>query len=345
VQTPIGAAIDKTRAKRGAIVLALAVLAVGAIVIFALPTFWPVAIANSLMAVVGDVFGPAVAALTLGLYARKQLARRMGRNSAFDHAGNVAIAVAAGAVGYVFSHRAVFLLVPVFTLLAGLAVLSIPAAAINYDRSRDLAEGENAASAKAVGYGVLFRSHKLVVFGVCVMLFHLANAALLPLVGQKLAAAYPKEATAMMSACIVAAQLVMLPIALLVGRKADEWGHKPLFLAGFAILPIRAVLYTLSDNSFWLIGVQVLDGVGAGIFGALTPLVIADIMRGTGRYNLAQGAVATVQGVGASLSGLAAGVIVDHFGYSAAFLCAGAAAAVAFVVFAVWMPETADSVA
>jgi hypothetical protein len=127
------------------------------------------------------------------------------------------------------------------------------------------------------------------------MLFHFANAPLLPLVGQKLAAAYPKEATAMMSICIVAAQAVMLPIALLVGHKADTWGRKPLFLAGFAILPIRAVLYTLSDNSFWLIGVQLLDGVGAGIFGALAPLVIADIMRGTGRYNLALGAIATVQ--------------------------------------------------
>jgi MFS family permease len=181
-----------------------------------------------------------------------------------------------------------------------------------------------------------------VIFGLCVMLFHLANAALLPLVGQKLALAYPKEATAMMSACIVAAQLVMLPIALLVGRTADQWGRKPLFLAGFAILPIRAVLYTLSDNSFWLIGVQVLDGVGAGIFGALTPLVIADIMRGTGRYNLAQGGIATVQGIGASLSGLAAGVIVDHFGYSAAFLAAGGAAFVALVLFALWMPETAE---
>jgi MFS family permease len=344
VQTPIGAAIDETRAKRGAIVLALAVLAVGAIVIFALPTFWPVAIANTLMAIVGDVFGPAVAALTLGLYARKQLARRMGRNSAFDHAGNVAIAVAAGAVGYAFSQRAVFLLVPVFTVLAGVAVLSIPAAAINYDRARDLREDQDIAAPapSAAGYSILFKSRPLVIFGSCVMLFHLANAALLPLVGQKLAAAHPKEATAMMSACIIAAQFVMLPIALLVGRTADTWGRKPLFLAGFAILPIRAVLYTFSDNSFWLIGVQVLDGIGAGIFGALTPLVIADIMRGTGRYNLAQGAIATVQGIGASLSGLAAGVIVDHAGYSAAFLAAGAAAFVALVVFALRMPETAE---
>ena len=133
----------------------------------------------------------------------------------------------------------------------------------------------------------------------------------------------------------------MLPIALLVGYKADQWGRKPLFLVGFAILPVRAALYTLSDDSAWLIGVQLLDGVGAGIFGALTPLVLADLMRGTGRYNMAQGAVATVQGIGASTSGLVAGEIVDHLGYSAAFLTSGAAAVIALSVFAIAMPETA----
>ena len=344
LQTPIGAAIDATRAKRELIVLALAVLAIGATAIFAAPSFWPVVIANSLIAVAGDVFGPTVAALTLGLYARKHLARRMGRNSAFDHVGNVAIALAAGAVGYVFSQRAVFLLVPVFSVLAGIAVLSIPAAAIDHERARDMEAVEVATEtpAKTAGLSVLFESRPLAVFGLCVMLFHLANAALLPLVGQKLATAYPDEATMMMSACIVAAQMVMAPIALLVGRTADSWGRKPLFLAGFAILPIRAALYTLSDNGFWLVGVQLLDGVGAGIFGALTPLVIADIMRGTGRYNLAFGAVVTAQGIGASLSGLAAGVIVDHYGYTVTFLSLGAAAALALIVFAVGMPETAN---
>jgi MFS family permease len=344
VQTPIGAAIDETRAKRGAIVLALAVLGIGSAIIFAWPSFWPVVITNSLMTIVGDVFGPAVAALTLGLYARNQLARRMGRNSAFDHAGNVAIAVVAAAVGYAFSQRAVFLLAPVFAVLAGIAVLSIPVQALDLDRARDLDQELDAAGRPAglASYGILFKSRPLVIFGLCVMLFHLANAALLPLVGQKLAAAFPQEATAMTSACIVAAQAIMLPIALLVGCTADSWGRKPLFLAGFAILPVRAVLYTLSDNSFWLIGVQLLDGIGAGIFGALTPLVIADIMRGTGRYNFALGAIATMQGIGASLSGLAAGVIVDHFGYSPAFLTLGAAAGVALTVFALGMPETAE---
>lgn len=342
-QTPAGAAIDATRRKRGAVVAALAVLAIGAVVIFAVPSFWPVLLANTAIAVVGDVFGPAVAAVTLGLYARRHLARRMGRNSAFDHAGNVVVAAAAGGIGYLFSQRAVFLLVPVFALLAASAVLSIPDAAIDQDRARGLGDGEPAPedARSPSGYAALLRSRPLVVFAVCAMLFHFANAPLLPLVGQKLAQASPAWATAMMSSCIIAAQLIMLPVALAVGRTADRIGRKPILLVGFAVLPIRALLYTLSDSAPWLIGVQLLDGIGAGIFGAITPLVIADLTRGTGRYNLAQGGVATVQGLGASVSGLAAGIIVDHFGYSAAFLSFGGGAFVALIVLLFAMPETA----
>ncbi|TLU71730.1 MFS transporter [Lichenicoccus roseus] len=344
-QTPAGAAIDATRRKRGAVVLALALLACGALVIFVWPRFWPVLLANTLVAVVGDVFGPAVAAVTLGLFVRGQLARRMGRNSAFDHAGNVAIAAAAGGVGYLFTQRAVFLLVPVFALLAALAMLSIPKDAIDENRARGLEDGEeqqqDSTGSKPSGLLDLLRCRPLLIFGVCAMLFHLANAPLLPLVGQKLAQAHPEWATAMMSSCIIAAQFIMLPVALAVGHTADRIGRKPILLIGFAVLPVRAVLYTFSNSAPWLIGVQLLDGVGAGIFGAITPLVIADLMRGTGRYNLAQGAVATAQGVGASLSGLAAGLMVDHLGYSAAFLGLGAAACLALAALFFAMPETA----
>ncbi len=342
-QTPAGAAIDATQRKRGVIVLALIILGVGAVVIFAVPTFWPVMAANTAIAVVGDVFGPAMAALTLGLYARQHLARRLGRNSAFDHAGNAAVAVAAGGIGYLVSQRAVFLLVPAFALAAAAATLSIPHAAINQDRARGLGDGEEQGQGaqEPSGYAVLLQCRPLVVFSLCAMLFHFANAPLLPLVGQKLAQAYPDLATAMMSCCIIAAQLIMLPVAVAVGRTADRIGRKPLLLIGFAVLPLRALLYTFSDRASWLIGVQLLDGLGAGIFGAITPLVVADLMRGTGRYNLAQGAVATVQGIGASLSGLVAGVVVDHFGYSVGFLTFGAAACVALAALWFAMPETA----
>jgi MFS family permease len=236
----------------------------------------------------------------------------------------------------------VFLAVPVFAALASIAVLSIPSNSIDHARARGAEPGDGAEQyGSASGFSVLFTCRPLLVYAGCAMLFHFANAPLLPLVGQKLALAHPAWATAMMSSCIIAAQTIMLPIALFVGRTADTWGRKPILLVGFAILPLRAALYTLSDDSTWLLGVQLLDGIGAGIFGAITPLVLADLMRGTGRYNVAQGGVAMAQGIGASTSGLVAGLLVDHFGYSAAFLESAVAAGIAFAALVILMPETA----
>jgi len=229
VQTPIGAAIDETRAKRGAIVLALVVLAIGAAVIFAWPSFWPVTIANSLMAMVGDVFGPAVAALTLGVYARKQLAKRIGRNSAFDHAGNVAIAAVA-AWSATCSRSAPS------SCSCRCSRSSPPSRCCRFRPPRSIMPARATSAGTAMRRGPrptlppmasCSNPGRWWCSGCGVMLFHLANAALLPLVGQKLAAAHPDEATAMMSACIVAAQAVMLPIALMVGRTADGWGASP----------------------------------------------------------------------------------------------------------------------
>jgi MFS family permease len=346
LQTPIGALIDSTHAKRGLIIAALVVLALGAVTIYAVPGFWSVMIASVAVAVVGDVFGPAVAALTLGLYVRRDLARRIGRNSAFDHAGNVAIALAAGVVGWAFSQRAVFLLVPFFATLAILSVLTIPAGAIDHERARGAGDGVSATERPdpSSGWTVLVGCRPLVIFGLCTTLFHLANAPLLPLVGQELALSHKDMATAMMSACIIAAQLIMLPIAVVVGRTAERIGRKPILLIGFGVLPIRAVLFTLSDQAWWLIAIQLLDGVGAGILGAVTPLVIADLMRGSGRFNLAQGAIATLQGIGASTSGLLAGEVVDHLGYSPAFVASAIIATAAFLMLAIALPESAEGI-
>jgi MFS family permease len=339
---PAGALIDATRAKRGLVVAALVVLGACGAAIGLFPGFWPLLVAMTAMAVVGDLFGPAIAALTLGLFPRAQLARRMGRNSAYDHAGNVAIALIAALIGWAFAQRAVFFLMPLFAALAAIAVLTIPAAAIDHERARE-ARTKQAGDASAASWADLIGYRPLAIFLLSTGLFHFANAPLLPLVGQKLALAHPQYATAMMSSCIIAAQAIMLPIAILVGRNADRLGRKPIFLIGFAVLPLRAFLYPLSDDSAWLIGVQLLDGVGAGIYGALTPLVLADLMRGTGRYNLAQGAAAAALGAGASLSGLCAGIIVDRFGYSAAFVTLGGIALIALALFAVFMPETKEA--
>jgi MFS family permease len=224
--------------------------------------------------------------------------------------------------------------------------LRIPSDAIDHDLARGLNDTFSGRGGSAdhepSGFQVLVTCRPLLIFAVCVVLFHLANAAMLPLVGEKLALQDKNLGTTLMSACIVAAQIVMVPMAMLVGAKADRWGRKPLFLSGFLILPIRGALYTFSDNSYWLVGVQLLDGIGAGIYGAIFPIVVADLMRGTGRFNVAQGAIITAQGVGAALSTTLAGLLVVHAGYSAAFITLGGVAAVGAVVFLFAMPETRE---
>jgi MFS family permease len=190
---------------------------------------------------------------------------------------------------------------------------------------------------------VLITCRPLLIFAASAVLFHFANAAMLPLVGEKLALQDKNLGTSLMSACIVAAQIVMVPMAMLVGAKADAWGRKPLFLIGLLILPIRGMLYTLSDDPYWLVGVQLLDGVGAGIYGAIFPIIVADLMRGTGRFNVAQGAVITAQGVGAALSTTVAGFVVVSLGYSAAFLTLAGIAGAGLLLFWLAMPETRDA--
>jgi hypothetical protein len=248
--------------------------------------------------VAGVVFGPALAAVTLGIFGYRAFTQRIGRNETFNHAGNAWAAAVAGAAAYLWGPTVFFYLLAANAVASLISVLAIPSRAIDHDLARGLHDavlpGIHAGDQPS-GLTILITCRPLLIFATCAVLFHLSNAAMLPLVGQKLAFQDKHLGTSLMSACIVAAQVVMVPMAMLVGAKADAWGRKPLFLAALAILPIRGALYTLSDNPFWLVGVQLLDGVGAGIYGALFPVIVADLMRGTGRFNVAQGVVSTAQ--------------------------------------------------
>lgn len=171
-------------------------------------------------------------------------------------------------------------------------------------------------------------------------MFHFANAAMLPLVGQKAADGIKVGAAATMAACIIAAQVVMIPVAIATSRFAASRGRRPVFLVGFFILPVRGLLYCVSVHPAYLVAVQLLDGIGAGIFGVVSVLVVADLTKGTGRFNLTQGALATATGLGAGLSNLIAGYVVKAAGFNAGFFMLSGIAAVAAIFFAVAMPET-----
>lgn len=341
-QAPAGALVDEAHQKRGLLVAALCIVALGSIALIPLSSFWPVAASQAIVGTAGAVFGPAIAAISLGVFGHGAFAARIGRNEAFNHAGNAAAAMIAGVSAYFYGPMAVFLLLATMAAASLASVLMVPPDAIDHDRARGLRDGKRHDHDAPSGFRVLLTCRPLLIFAACVVLFHLANAAMLPLVGQKLALMNRNQGTALMSACIVGAQLVMVPMALLVGGKANDWGRKKLFVGGFLVLAIRGALYPVSDDPFWLLGVQLLDGVGAGLFGALFPLIIADLTEGTGRYNVSQGAISACHGVGASLSTALTGGIVVVAGYSAAFLTLAAIALAGLVLFSLGMPETLD---
>ena len=339
-QTPAGALIDATRRKRAAIIAAAALIAVAAFVVTVMPSFGVVAGAQVVMGAAAALIPPATAAIALGLVGPRRFTHRMGRMQAFNHGGNVVAALIAGAAGYLVAAAAVFWLVSVLGLLAILAATLIDPHEIDHKLARGLRQDEAKAGEGPSGFKTLLTCRPLLVFVAAITLWQLANAAMLPIVGQKLALGNTGEGTVFMSALIVVAQAVMVPMAILVGHRADRWGRKTLFLAGFAALPVRGVLFSLSSDPLYVISVQVLDGVGAGIFGALFPLVIADLTRGTGRYNVTLGAATTVQGIGAALSTTLAGFIIVDAGYDRAFLALAAIAFAAFLLFLFAMPET-----
>jgi MFS family permease len=341
LHTPIGAFIDATHFKRALIIAGAFALAASALAIAWVPIFPVVLTADIMMAIAGAIFAPTVAAITLGVTRPQALPARLGRNAAFDRAGNIFIAFLAGVVGWTFSQRAVFYLVPFFAVLTTLAVLSIPSRAIDHVRARGLDVHNTNDHEQPLDWRVLLQLRPLLVLTAANALFHFANAPMLPLLGQKLALAHPGAESALTSACIITAQLVAIPTALLVGWKANSWGRKLLLLIGFAALPIRAVLYTFSDNAVWLVSVQIFDGIAAGTLDALIPLVLADVMRGTGRYNFARGVLGTVQGVAGSLSNVVAGLLVVMTSYSATFLVLATIALGACVLLLMAMPETA----
>jgi MFS family permease len=360
-QTPAGALIDAVRDKRLVIALAFALVAAGALAMVARPTPPVVLSAQAMIGAAGTVFGPALAAVTLGLVGHAGLARRMGRNEALDHTGNAAAAVLAGVIGDAVGYGAIFVLTAAMCLTGVLAAALIRGSEVDYARARggegvppeeisqeamfdrDFDPPAVAMTVKApriAGLGELLADRRIGAFAAAVVLFHFANAAMLPLVGQKMTAGLTRGAAGPMAAAIVAAQMVMIPVALLASRLAESWGRKPTFLIGFAVLPVRGVLYTFGADPRYLVAVQLLDGVGAGIFGVVGVLVIADLTRGTGRFNLMQGALATATGLGAALSNLVTGAVVRAAGFNAGFLTLAAIAAAALAFFGLMVPET-----
>jgi predicted MFS family arabinose efflux permease len=336
-QIPAGLLVDGSHRKRT--LLAVAALAIGAacLLIALVPALAAVVVAQTALGAAGAVVPPALAALSLGLVGRRALPARVSRNEMFNHGGNFLGAGLAGAFGQYVGYDWIFYVVSGFAVVTAGAVFLI--------RRREVddycARGGEDGGETPLRFRDLLRRQDLRTFLIAVCLFHFGNAAMLPLAGQMLAHRHPGTDAIALMACMLAAQLVMLGVAWAVGRaSAAGWGRKPIFLIAFAVLPLRGVLFCLVDFPLGVVAIQLLDGVAAGIFGVVSVMVAADLMRGTGRFNLAQGLVALAVGLGGGLSNLSAGYVVQAFGYQAGFGMLAGIALAALVFFAAFMPET-----
>ncbi|MBR2819118.1 MAG: MFS transporter [Reyranella sp.] len=345
-QIPGGALLDWARSERFVAAIAVALIGTSALAYALWPIFPVVLAAACLHAAASCVLGPALAAISLGLVGPSAIGERLGRNARFASIGAGLTAAVMGLVGYLVSTSAVFfvtaaLLVPTWLALSMIAPREIdPEQAHGNLRARPQRDQEAVLPGTPTTLRSLLTRSPLLIFGGCILLFHLSNAAMLPLMGSVLTTRLSDWATVLIAACMVGPQLVVAVFSPWVGRRAQQWGRRPLLIAAFAVVPIRAILFATVHDPYLLVAVQLFDGLTASVFSVLVPLTIADLTRGTGRFNLAQGMVGTMTGIGASLSPTLAGYVTDTYDSSAAFLSLAAVAALGFTAVTLLMPET-----
>ena len=338
-QMPGGALVDAVKSERFVAGCAIVAICISALTYAALPIF-PMVLAGSVMhAAASCVLGPAMAAISLGLVGPAAIGARLGRNARFASVGNGLAAAAMGACGYLLSARAVFIVTVLLLVPALLALREISNSEIDAERAHG-AKPRRPSIKPPITLGKLMQNKPLLIFAGCLLLFHLANAAMLPLVGSVVTMHSSQWATVIIAACIVVPQLIVAALSPWVGAKAQVWGRRPLLLIGFAALPIRGLLFAAITSPSLLLAAQIFDGITAAVFAVMVPLVVADLTRGTGRFNLGQGILGTATGIGASLSATLGGYVTDHFGSAPAFATLAAIGAVGLTLVALTMPET-----
>jgi MFS family permease len=338
-QVPAGELIDIVKSKRAIVGAGTAAVILVVLTFRLRPDFPSVFTAAMIQGTAGSVLGPGVAAISLGLVGHEALAERLGRNQRFAAIGGLTAAGIMGVVGYILSTRNILLVAVALGFPVLWALVRIHASDIHFGRSCG-APDHHGTNPERARRGVLLRDRRLLTFAVCLFLFQVANASILPLFGETIVHTERRWSSLVVSALIVVPQIVVALLAPWAGRTADSWGRRPLLLIGLGVVPIRAGFFAFTADPVLLVAIQMLDGLTGAVLGVLTTLVVADLTRGTGRFNLSQGFIGTVSGVGASLSTSISGLIVEKFGHATGFLSATMIGLIAVATLLAFMPET-----
>jgi MFS family permease len=337
-QIPGGALADAVRWKRGLIAIGIAMIGAAALILAFAPFYIPVLFASLLQGVSGGIVTPTIGAISLGLVGRRAMSLRTGRNFRFAAAGHAATAAIMGLVGTYIALSMIFVAAAGLCIPALIALAFIRPEEIDYARSRNArTKAERLETGRVVD---LFKNRGLALFTAAIVLFQLADASMLPMVGENLARSQATSSSVWMSGLIIIPQIIVAILAPWIGYHSEKRGRKPLLLIGFGVEPLRAALLAFNSNYVWLMIGQLLSGVTGAVIGVLTVLVVADLTAGTGRFNLAQGVVGAMSGVAASISTLATGFLFQGFGTTGGFLTITGVAAAATALIAVFAAET-----
>nr|AGU10506.1 Major Facilitator Superfamily [uncultured organism] len=329
---PAGAFIDHTEKKRLVVIVTGICTVMASFLILLSQSGLVVTISQVATAIAGAAIGPAVTGMTLGIVRQRGFNAQNGRNQAWNHAGNMIGAGLSGWLGWKFGMPAIFYLAAAFGVLAIICVLSIPERAIDHRAARGLEskadDDGDEQGGQAEGFKALLRNKPMLILAACLACFHLGNGAMLPLYGLAVVGAGKGNAALFVAQTVVVAQAVMILTSLVAMRMAAGRGYWLVMLISFAALPLRGFLAGTLINHWGVWPVQALDGIGAGLQSVAVPGLVACLLNGTGRVNVGQGAVMTVQGVGASLSPAIGGWLAQLLGYQSAFFILGSFAIV-----------------
>jgi MFS family permease len=332
-QLPAGALVDAARNKRAVASGALICVIVAALLLAIQPAVLPVMVAQVLHAFASCVLTPAIAAISLHLVGHPGLGERLGRNARFASLGNGMTAAVMGATGAWLSSRAVFLLTAALCIPALISVLAI-------------GRGTHARLQTTITpfdwprLRLLFTDRRLLIFGACVLLFHLSNTAMLPLIGAAITMRTGDFANIFIAACIVLPQGVVALCSPSVGRAAAMHGRRPVLLLGWSAVALRGLLLAVLPGAWLPVAAQALGGISAAVFGVMLPLLSADITRGTSHFNLCMGALGLSVCLGAALSTSLGGWIADTVGIRPALLLLALIGAAGSALVWLAMPET-----
>lgn len=338
-QAPGGALVDWTHTKRAVIAFALGMIAVGSALIGLFPTYLPVAGGEVLHGLTGSVIRPALAAIGLGLVGHRAFNERLGRNHRYDSLGNGLTAAAMGAMGYLVSRQAPFFVTIALCLPAGYMLLRIRGNEIDYARARGAAGRREP---KAARWRDLAKDRRILVLAGCMVLFQFADASILMLATERLATDLKHMSELVTSAMVVVPQLIAAMLALRISRMANDRGRKPLLIAGFAALLLRTLLIAFVTAPWFLVLAQTLDGITAAAIGVVQPLAIADMTKGTGRYNATLGAIGAANMAGASVSTTVIGFLAQRAGFTLGFGALSLSALGGLALLWWRLPETSD---